>query len=130
MLMKYLSEYQPSRMRSMSSLKTEAGSRRRSKMVMPTWIIASGDGVAGFGCERPPAWCPARRYGLLGCPSGCPGDRLPPAVRLTLAASALCCAAREPSVRAGLAGRAPPRRLARPRRADRPPRDDLEEPPR
>ena len=70
MLMKYLSEYQPSRMRSMSSLKTEAGRRRRSKMVMPTWIIASGDGVAGFGCDRPPAWCPAGRYGLLELPFG------------------------------------------------------------
>src|SRR4029453_4299026 len=34
MLMKYLSEYQPCRMRSMSSLKTGAGRRRRSKMLM------------------------------------------------------------------------------------------------
>src|SRR6185436_16158321 len=57
MLMKYLSEYQPSRMRSMSSLKTEAGRRRRSKMVMPTWIIASGGGTAGW---RPPG----RRLGV------------------------------------------------------------------
>src|SRR4030095_13699715 len=46
MLMKYLSEYQPSRMRSMSSLNTEAGRRRRSKMVMPHWIIGSPSGVA------------------------------------------------------------------------------------
>src|SRR6266545_7351881 len=62
MLMKYLSEYQPSRMRSMSSLNTEAGRRRRSKMVMPTWIIARGGRTAGLVSCRP--------YGLLEGPSG------------------------------------------------------------
>src|SRR5882672_8922970 len=34
MLMKYLSEYQPWRMRSTSSLKTEAGTRRRSNTLI------------------------------------------------------------------------------------------------
>src|SRR6187401_1608088 len=34
MLLKYLSEYQPCRIRSTSSLKTDAGKRRRSKTVM------------------------------------------------------------------------------------------------
>src|SRR5216683_61147 len=79
MLMKYLSEYQPSRMRSMSSLNTEAGRRRRSKMVMPTWIIARGERTAGLVSCRP--------YGLLEGPSGYPGDRLPSVLLASLLAT-------------------------------------------
>ena len=60
----------------------------------PTWIIASGDGVAGFGCDRPPAWCPAGRYGLLAAlrvqvislPSASPfRSRLPAVLAIPLA---------------------------------------------
>src|SRR5712691_4731253 len=62
MLMKYLSEYQPARMRSMSSLKTSGGRRRRSKMLIRSWIIA----IAG----RAPALWPGGRMVYLNALRG------------------------------------------------------------
>src|SRR2546426_8646522 len=44
MFMKYLSEYQPWRIRSTSSLKTEAGRRRRSKTLM---VLIIGPALRG-----------------------------------------------------------------------------------
>src|SRR5438552_18709823 len=119
MLMKYLSEYQPSRMRSMSSLNTEAGRRRRSKMVMPTWIIARGERTAGLVSCRP--------YGLLEGPSGYPGDRVP-SVRLAFAAPAPRDAAGGPVRGDGRGRPAAGRGRARSGRSPRPARCGVEVP--